>query len=600
MPILQKITKGMIFLKITNKKYTAATIVFLVSALLFFALTMPFRLSLADVTEMRPVSALSPILGLIFGLPAAAGCTVGSIITDMISGYGASYAFVSGAQQFLYGMVSFVLWRRFNKEDGISRFCLDSISKLLKLFAVMAAVASLTVVCSAVTNHVYNVSELITINSLYYFLNVFDSGVLFGCPLMIAGHFLQKYLDNLKNGRKEKIITFSLNERMIVNTLATGLGICFLIGIAVYITDSISDENSSVGIWGKIYIFQMIALNFYFALSMGMMWFTEKKISRPVEHLADIAKTYYAEHSNEESRKHFLEACGEYSSDNTEVGNLARSYISMVEDLDSYIENLRTVTAEKERINAELDLASNIQAHMLPCIFPAFPDHEEFDIYATMTPAKEVGGDFYDFFMLDETHVAAVMADVSGKGVPAALFMVITKTLIKNHAQSGLSPADVFTTVNRMLCEGNDAGLFVTAWLGVLDTKSGKLVYVNAGHNPPLLRQNGGGFEYIKSRPGFVLAGMDTIKYRQNELIMNEGDRLFLYTDGITEATSARKELYGEERLQRYLNSHCDASSEEILPDLKKDIDSFVGEAPQFDDMTMLMLDFKSRSEGQI
>ncbi|MGN0691158.1 MAG: SpoIIE family protein phosphatase [Oscillospiraceae bacterium] len=583
--------------KIDRKK--VAVIVFLISAVLFFAFTVPFRLRLAaaDITEMRPVSALTPVLGLIFGLPAAAGCAVGNIAADMLSGYELSYALLNGAQQLLYGMLAYVLWRRINKEHDGSEFCLDSVSRLLKMFLVMAVVAAVTVVCSAVTNHVYNVSDIITINSLYAFINTFDSGVMFGCPLMIGGHFLQKYLADLADGKKEKIITFSLNERMIVNTLITGLGICLLIGTAVYVTDKISTEDNTVGLWGRIYLFQTLALNFYFALSMGFMWFTEKKISRPVEHLADVAKEYYAEHSDDEGRKKLLDACSEYSKDNTEVGNLARSYISMAEDLESYVDNLQKVTAEKERINAELSLASSIQAHMLPCIFPAFPEHSEFDIYATMTPAKEVGGDFYDFFMVDDTHVAAVMADVSGKGVPAALFMVIAKTLIKNYAQSGIEPYQVFTTANRMLCDGNDAGLFVTAWMGVLDITSGKLTYVNAGHNPPMIRQKDGSFEYLRSRPGFVLAGMETVKYRQNELMLEPGDRLFLYTDGITEATSAEKELYGEERLSAYLNGHADNSAEDILHGLKADVDSFVGEAPQFDDMTMLMLDYKKKQE---
>lgn len=584
-------------MKKVNRKKIAA-IVFFISAVLFFSFTMPFRLRLAvaDITEMRPVSALTPVLGLIFGLPATAGCAAGNIVADLASGYEISYALLNGAQQLLYGMIAHVLWNRINREHDGREFCLDSISRLLKLFFVMAVVAVVTVLCTSVTNHVYNISELISINSLYAFLNVFDSGVLFGCPLMICGHFLQKYFDNRINGKKEKIITFSLNERMILNTLITGIGICILVGAAIYITDKMNTENTAVGLWGRIYLFQTLTLNFYFALSMGFIWFTERKISRPVEHLADVAKEYYAGHSDDGSRKKLLEACSEYSDDNTEVGNLARSYISMAEDIGDYVDNLRKVTAEKERINAELNLAASIQAHMLPCIFPAFPEHSEFDVFATMTPAKEVGGDFYDFFMVDDTHVAVVMADVSGKGVPAALFMVIAKTLIKNYAQSGIDPCEVFTTANRLLCDGNDAGLFVTAWMGVLDITSGNFTYVNAGHNPPLIRQKDGRFEYLKSRPGFVLAGMDTIKYRQNELTMHPGDRLFLYTDGITEATSAEKELYGEERLSEYLNSHYGDSAEVILNGLKSDIDSFVGEAPQFDDMTMLMLDFKMKT----
>ena len=571
----------------------------MLSALLFLGFTMPFRLRLeaAQITEMRPSAALTPVLGLLFGLPASLGCAVGNIIADLISGYEVSYALLSGAQQLLYGMLAYILWRRLNREHDGSEFCLDSISRLLKLLLVMASVAVVSVFCTAIINHVYNVANIITINSLYTFMNIFDSGLIFGCPLMILGHFLQRKMNNMREEKHDKIVVFSLNERMILNSLITGLGICLLIGAAVYLADKLSIESSSVGLWGQIYLFQTLALNFYFALSMGFMWFTEKKISRPVENLARVAHSYYGEHSGEEDRQKLLDACREYSGDNTEVGDLARSYISMVEDIGEYVTNLQKVTAEKERINAELSLASSIQAHMLPCIFPAFPDRDEFDVYASMTPAKEVGGDFYDFFMVDDSHMAVVMADVSGKGVPAALFMVIAKTLIKNYAQSGIKPEEVFTTVNRLLCDGNKAGLFVTAWLGVLELTTGKLTYVNAGHNPPLIKQNGGEFTYLKSRVSFVLAGMETIKYRQNEITIAPGDRLFLYTDGVTEATNSSIELYGEERLSAFMNSHSGENAEEILHDLKADIYAFQGEAPQFDDITMLMLDYKKKME---
>lgn len=586
-------------MKVKYNKYAAAGFLFLMCALLFLGFTMPFRLRLeaAQITEMRPSAALTPVLGMIFGAPASLGCAAGNIIADLISGYEVSYALLSGAQQLLYGMLAFVLWRRLNKEHDGSEFCLDSISRLLKLFLVMASVAAVSVVCTAVINHVYDVTDIITINSLYMFLNVFDSGLIFGCPLMILGHFLQRKMNNMREEKHDKIVVFSLNERMIINSLITGLGICLLIGAAVYLSDKLSIESSSVGLWGQIYLFQTLALNFYFALSMGFMWFTEKKISRPVENLARVAHSYYGEHSGEEDRQKLLEACQEYSGDNTEVGDLARSYISMVEDIGGYVTNLQKVTAEKERINAELSLASSIQAHMLPCIFPAFPDRDEFDVYASMTPAKEVGGDFYDFFMVDDSHMAVVMADVSGKGVPAALFMVIAKTLLKNYTQSGIKPEEVFTTVNRLLCDGNDAGLFVTAWLGVLELTTGKLTFVNAGHNPPMIKQNGGEFTYLKSRAGFVLAGMDTIKYRQNEITIAPGDRLLLYTDGVTEATNSQNQLYGEERLSAFMNAHSDEKAEDILRDLKLDIYAFQGEAPQFDDITMLMLDYEKKME---
>ena len=259
-----------------------------------------------------------------------------------------------------------------------------------------------------------------------------------------------------------------------------------------------------------------------------------------------------------------------------EIQALSEAIKTMELEINEYIQDLTTVTAEKERIGAELNVATQIQADMLPRIFPAFPEREEFDVYATMNPAKEVGGDFYDFFLVDDDHLAVVIADVSGKGVPAALFMVIAKTLIKNHAQNQEAPGTVFTQTNEQLCEGNDAGLFVTGWMGVLEISTGKFVYVNAGHNPPLLKRAGGTFEWLKSRPGFVLAGMEGVRYRENTLQLEPGDRLYLYTDGVTEATNSHEELFGDERLQNALNEYMDLPVEQFLPKIKECIDAFV------------------------
>lgn len=281
-----------------------------------------------------------------------------------------------------------------------------------------------------------------------------------------------------------------------------------------------------------------------------------------------------------------------------EVEELADSFRKMEEDMISYIRSFMKITAEKERIGAELNVATQIQADMLPRIFPAFPERQEFDIYATMNPAKEVGGDFYDFFLVDDDHLAVVIADVSGKGVPAALFMVIAKTLIKNHAQNKETPGEVFTHTNEQLCEGNDAGLFVTAWMGILQISTGHFVYVNAGHNPPLLRRAGGSFEWLKSRPGFVLAGMEGVRYRENEMELAPGDVLYLYTDGVTEATDVHQQLFGEERLQAALNEQPMLPVNQMLSKIKGCIGAFVGEAEQFDDITMLGLEYLKRGDG--
>lgn len=275
-----------------------------------------------------------------------------------------------------------------------------------------------------------------------------------------------------------------------------------------------------------------------------------------------------------------------------EFQELAGAFQYMTVELAEYIKNLTEVTAEKERIGAELDVAAHIQSSMLPCIFPAFPERKEFQVYATMNPAKEVGGDFYDFFMIDEKHLAVVMADVSGKGVPAALFMVIGKTLIKDHTQPDISLGQVFGSVNNLLCASNSEDLFITAFEGVLNLETGQFRYVNAGHEEPYLCRAGESFEPYKVSPGFVLAGLENMQYKEGELQLHAGDRIYLYTDGVPEATNTENEQYGSRRLHQVLNKNKDSEPEKLLAEVKADMDCFVGEAPQFDDVTMLCLDY--------
>ncbi len=278
-----------------------------------------------------------------------------------------------------------------------------------------------------------------------------------------------------------------------------------------------------------------------------------------------------------------------------ELQGLAESFEYMVAELNEYIHNLSRITAEKERIGTELDVARHIQASMLPCVFPAFPERHEFDIYASMTPAKEVGGDFYDFFLVDDDHLALVMADVSGKGVPAALFMMISKTLIKSAAQSGLSPKAVLEKVNNQLCENNDAEMFVTVWLGVLEMSTGKMKCANAGHEYPAIMRKGEKFELLKDRHGFVLAGMENSRYSEYEIEVQVGDRIFVYTDGVPEATDVHQNLYGTDRMLEALNEARDLPCEKLLDVVHESVNKFVGEADQFDDITMLCIEIKEK-----
>ena len=277
-------------------------------------------------------------------------------------------------------------------------------------------------------------------------------------------------------------------------------------------------------------------------------------------------------------------------------------FASLSDDINQTVSTLKRYIAEAAaRIDKELEFAKEIQYSALPSVFPPYPNRKDFEIYAHMITAKEVGGDFYDFYMLGDSTLAFMIADVSGKGIPAAMFMMQAKTIIKDLAESGLELPEVFATANKKLCENNDAGMFVTAWMGILDLKTGLLKFVNAGHTPPLVRQADGEFVYLKARSGMVLAGMDGIKYRQNELQLTPGDQIFLYTDGVTEATDKNNQLYGEERLLETVNRNIVMDTRKLCEAVKSDVDQFVGEAPQFDDITMLSVEIQYiRGENSI
>ncbi len=248
---------------------------------------------------------------------------------------------------------------------------------------------------------------------------------------------------------------------------------------------------------------------------------------------------------------------------------------------------------ESSRIETELTMASSIQADMLPSIYPAFPERPEFDIFASMDPAKEVGGDFYDFFLVDEDHLCLVMADVSGKGVPAALFMMASKIILANNAMLGKSPAQILTDANKAICANNQEKMFVTVWLGILELSTGKLTAANAGHEYPVLQHAGGDFELVKDKHGFVIGGIKRMKYAEYDIQLNPGDKLFLYTDGVPEATDAEEKMFGEERMLDALNGVKDAAPEGVLKGVRRAVDGFVKDAEQFDDLTMLCVQYR-------
>lgn len=317
-------------------------------------------------------------------------------------------------------------------------------------------------------------------------------------------------------------------------------------------------------------------------------YFISRTISKPIIKLTDTVKNTgegdFDKKSDIDSRD--------------EIGDLARGFNKMQDDLKLYTENLKTVTAEKERIGAELNVATQIQAYMLPRTFPPFPQNKEIDLFASMTPAKEVGGDFYDFFLIDQNHLALVIADVSGKGVPAALFMVNAKTMIKNRAMQGGTPAQILEDVNNQLCEGNAADMFVTCWLGICDLSTGIMTAANAGHEFPAICGSDRKFELLKDKHGFVLAGMEGARYRDYTIQLEQGGSIFVYTDGVPEATDADSAMFGADRMLESLNRRPDKKPDVFISQVGSAVKEFTGEAPQFDDITMVGMTWYGKDHG--
>ena len=551
------------------------------TALVFFAVTMPFRrlFQVVSVTEVRPAAALNPTFGLLFGFPGALGCAIGNLAADILSGYSSLMCTLGFVVQMIYGLFPYFAWKVLHSEVR-----LNSYKKILRYMVVSAVNTALTAVLLGVTMFITGIGQILSVTTLMLFLNNFVFCVVLGIPI-ILGYTGVKLK---KSGEK-----FSLNERFILIFLLLAIVSAAIMGSFAF-GELSGNTGDLLAFWNKVYVYISLDLVVFSVITVCILYYAERQITIPLEKLSDMASEYALTDEGLNTQR-IVEECAKYENVHGEAGELSRAFGKMAVDIEQYIENLTKVTAEKERIGAELDVAAHIQKSMLPSVFPAFPDRKEFDIYATMAPAKEVGGDFYDFFMVDERHLAIVMADVSGKGVPAALFMVIGKTLIKDHTQPGVDLGAVFTEVNDLLCESNSEGLFITAFEGVLDLVTGEFNFVNAGHEMPFICHADGDYTAYKIRPGLVLAGMEGMSYRAGSITLAPGDKVFQYTDGVTEAINADKEFYGMKRLECTLNSNRDKAPAELLPVIKADIDMFVGEAPQFDDITMLCLEYRRK-----
>ena len=322
------------------------------------------------------------------------------------------------------------------------------------------------------------------------------------------------------------------------------------------------------------------------AVSLGQVFYLGRRLLHPLQIITKEASRFASENEMRD------EKLSSVIKNRDEIGQLARAIDQMEEQIQSYVEKITSITAEEEKMRTELSLAARIQLEALPGTFPAFPDRNEFDIYASMKPAKDVGGDFYDFFLVDDDHLCLVIADVSGKGIPAALFMMVSRTILANIAMMVMSPKEVLEKANEAICANNKEEMFVTVWLGILEISTGKVTAANAGHEYPVLKKPDQDFEILIDKHGFVLGGMEEVKYREYEFDMEPGSKLFLYTDGLPEATDNEQNMFGVELMMDALNESLNLSTKEILDHMKGRVDGFVGSAPQFDDLTMLCIEY--------
>ena len=412
----------------------------------------------------------------------------------------------------------------------------------------------------------------------------------------VESSYMEGFEEFMQNGSKGPFST-NYGDPMTRGTIYAG--------IATYYhpdTGEIIAYVLAMDLWDEIVVDQENYFRSYLigvilaALAMSIIanLVTRQLIVHPLEKMGRAAEDYAA--SEEKIGKAFFRDLEIRTGDEIEV--LSNTLQNLEIELGDYFTELTRVTKERERISAELNVASRIQADMLPNVFPPFPDRTEFDLYALMHPAREVGGDFYDYYFIDKDHLVLTIADVSGKGVPAALFMVISKTILKNCAGNGGNPAGILNAANHQLCEGNDSDMFVTVWLGILTLSTGELVCANAGHEHPLIRRRGEKYELIRTKHKPVLGAIDGLKYTNEEYRLHPGDVLFVYTDGVPEASAADNTMYTTERLTDALNNTAETDDpEKILNEVLASVQNFVGDAPQFDDLTMMSLVYHGNTD---
>ena len=600
--------------------------------------------------------ALGPIFGLMFGPMGALGFALGTLVGELAEGIGLPAPFIDFIITFFISALTYRLWYttfnrgkkdtpRFNSTYNIIKFL--SITILISIVYFSFLVISFSLFHNL--NYSYSISDVDF--NVPYMLNIITFTIIFGLLLISSFNILKIPLQTPKK-RISKIninqnyllaillicTSYFLFKELIMNIKSVRhffIFVTIITSILLYlntfdVTVEPTNDNYSI-IEEMILVFLAIitltiVLNFnyfnvlilsyvpkidpsyqiliilsftsVFILLVSLIYirFVENTITNPLYDMINTADNYFKTKNKVES----VYKLKKYITNDDSIGLLANSFVTLYDKIRTNLNQLQVTTSEKEKFKTEFDVASQIQSNMLPKNFDELTDNESFEIYAYMKPASEVGGDFYDYFKIDEDHVYFVIGDVSGKGIPSTLFMVKTMYLIENHAKFNEDLSQVLEKVNNLAYERNDEELFVTIWLGKLNFKTGKLSYVNAGHNQPLVKHDSNNFEYLKTHPNLVIGGMEDIQYNEHEINLNAGDMIFLYTDGVTEANDNYNGFYGENRLKETINNNKNKKLNDIINEITEDIDKFCNNSEQYDDITMLIIKYNGWVENEL
>lgn len=599
--------------------------------------------------------ALGPIFGLMFGPTGALGFAFGTLVGELLEGIALPAPLIDFTITFFISVLTYRLWYttfnkgkkdtpRFNSTYNIIKFL--SITILISIVYFSFLVISFGLFHNL--NYSYSISDVDF--NVPYMLNIITFTIIFGLLLISSFNILKIPLQT----PKKRISKININQNYLLAVLLICVGyflfkefimninsvryffmfVTIITSILLYLNTfdvTVKPTNDNYSIIEQIILVFLtiisltIVLNFnyfnvlilsyvpeidpsyqiliilsftsVFILLVSLIYirFVENTITNPLYDMINTADNYFKTKNKVES----VHKLKKYIKNDDSVGLLANSFVTLYDKIRTNLNQLQITTSKKEKFKTEFDVASNIQSNMLPKNFDEL-SNESFEIYAYMKPAKEAGGDFYDYFKIDEDHVYFVIGDVSGKGIPSTLFMVKTMYLIENHIKFNDDLSQVIEGINDLAYERNNEDLFVTTWLGKLNLKTGKLSYVNAGHNQPLIKHDANNFEYMQTRPNLVMGGMEGIQYNEHEINLNTGDMIFLYTDGVTEANDNFNGFYGKNRLKEIINENKDKKLKDIINEITEDIDKFCNNSEQYDDTTMLIIKYNGQVENEL